>query len=146
MPKLPVPKKLPRHHPFAIARHLRGFSLIELLITLAIMGLLAAVAYPQYTSVVQKSRRADGRMALLQEAQTLERCKASSYSYASCSLGSSSSPEGHYSITLQTTASTYVISAAGSGAQANDTECSTMTLNQQGVQTPDTGTSDCWPD
>jgi len=122
-----------------------GFTFIEVMIVVAIMGILAAIAYPQYGSYVQKSRRADGHLALLQEIQTMERCKSTRYSYANCTLSKAESPEAYYAITLESDATTFTVTATGQNAQASDSTCNVMTLNHLGARTPDPDTTECWP-
>ena len=51
----------------------QGFTLIELMITVAVVGILAAIAYPSYNEHVRKTRRADARAVLLVSAQWMER-------------------------------------------------------------------------
>ncbi len=130
-----------RHDMQPLSKH-SGFSLIELMITVAIIGILAAFAYPNYIEHVTNSRRSDGHLAMLAAAQKMERCKATNYSYAGCTLTSDTSPEEYYGMTVNTTATGFTITATAAGAQANDTDCSVMTLNHQSVRTPTTG---CWP-
>ncbi len=122
-----------------------GFTLIELLIAVAIMGILASIAYPQYGSFVQKSRRADGQLALLEAVQALERCKSTRYSYVNCTLSQASSPENYYALTLVSAASTFAITATGQDQQSSDTDCKVMTINHLGERTPDPDTTGCWP-
>ena len=122
-----------------------GFTLIEVLIVVAIVGILAAIAYPQYGSYIQKSRRADAHMALLQEIQTMERCKSTSYSYANCTLTKAESPESYYAMTLVSDATSFTVTATAQNAQANDSTCGVMTLNHRGERTPDPDTTVCWP-
>lgn len=128
-----------------VRRSTRGFTLIEVLIVVAIIGILAAIAYPSYSSYVQKTRRADGHLAMLQAVQSMERCKATSYSFTGCAVNPSTSPEGYYTLALTTlTATTYTITATGTGAQANDTDCNSMTINNLDIRTPASNVG-CWP-
>lgn len=128
-----------------VRRSMRGFSLIEVLIVVAIIGILGAIAYPSYASYIEKTRRADGHLALLQEVQSLERCKATNYSFTGCTLNSATSPEGYYNLSLSgVTATTYTITATGTGPQANDEDCDVMTINNQDIRTPADSVG-CWP-
>lgn len=118
----------------------RGFTFIEIMIAVTIVGILAALALPSYGNYVREARRADGHLALLQEAQTMERCRSTSWSYAGCSLTSATSPENYYTITVVSDATTYTLTATAAGAQTNDSGCSPLTLNYLGARLP----ANCW--
>ena len=92
----------------------RGFTLIELMITVAVIAILAAIAYPSYQDSIRKSRRTDAKNALTQAAANMERYYTEKNTYAvagicgttpaicpgSCSAGFCTSTEGNYTITL----------------------------------------------
>lgn len=118
-----------------------GFTLIELMIAVVVIGILAAIAYPRYTGYVEQARRTDGHAGLMEAAQQLERCYTVQSSYSGCSFRSES-PDGHYEITAGDggpAASTYTLTATPKGAQANDS-CGNLTLDNRGARTPD----GCW--
>ena len=119
-----------------------GFTMIELMIVVAIIGIIAGVGYPSYTEYVKKSRRSDGHLALLNAVQSMERCKTTRFSYSNCSVPSNESPERFYSIALGEglTASSFSIEATAQNAQVGDTDCATLTIDELGERTP----ADCW--
>jgi type IV pilus assembly protein PilE len=123
-----------------------GFSLIEMMIVVALIGILGAVAYPSYQDYLQKSRRTDGMTALLTLANEQEKYYLDNNSYATAlSLIWDVSGQGAYSAddyydiaVVSADASGYVVratpAAAGkrAGIQANDTDCLCFTFNQLG--------------
>ena len=123
-----------------------GFTLIELMITVAIVGILAAIAYPSYTEYVIRSKRADGKAVLLQLQLAQEKWRANHTTYASkTDLGISTSPDGYYTVNNFTdvTGTTYTITASPG---FTDGKCGNLGINQDGVKS-ETGTDtaqNCW--
>ena len=122
----------------------RGFTLIELMITVAVIAILATIAYPSFTQYMRQARRAEAK-SLLQEIQLLqEKWRANNSTYGSLANLGWSKTLPHYTIAISnTTGSTYTITATASGDQANDvkgsTSCKTLTLTQS-TKTP----AACW--
>jgi type IV pilus assembly protein PilE len=127
----------------------RGFTLIELMITVAIVGILAAIAYPSYTNYVLRGYRSEGLAMLSDAAARMERFYAQNNTYAGATLATlgitnANSPNGRYTLSLPAaaTATTYSLQIAPQGAQTKDTTCGTMSLDQSGTKSPTT--AECW--
>ncbi|MGZ4995753.1 MAG: type IV pilin protein [Methylobacter sp.] len=123
----------------------KAFTLIELMVAVAIVGLLAGIAYPSYQDSVRKSRRADVKGVVLGLANAMERRFTETNSYLGAATGSANTgAPGIYSVPAATTAyytvtisaattSSYTLSAAPTGTQSTD-ECGTLTLTHTGVK------------
>ncbi|RMG35287.1 MAG: prepilin-type N-terminal cleavage/methylation domain-containing protein [Gammaproteobacteria bacterium] len=131
-----------------------GFTLIELMIVVAVIAILAAIAYPLYTEQVRKAGRTEGREALLAIAQAEERRYTAEGSYTTSfsdlSVGSvcdvsnntcTTKEKGYYTITLSGGGSTFTATASPQKMLASDT-CTSMTINQLGER-GGSGTG-CW--
>jgi len=125
-----------------------GFTLVELLVVMAVMAILASIALPNYQRHLEESRRADAVAGLMQGRQQLERCYTRQASYAGCST-LSVSPEGHYGISLSSVnAGSYRLVAdpdadAASGAQADDA-CGALWITQDGQRGQEGNANGCW--
>ncbi len=125
-----------------------GFSIIELLVVVAILAILAAIAIPAYTKYVTNARRADGKTALVEAAQRMERHFTNNHTFGVIDSGSytganiaAESESGYYALEVTAAnATAFTIQATAQGNQASDTLCATMTINQLGQKTP----SACW--
>lgn len=125
-----------------------GFTLIEILTVVVIIGIILAIALPNYQQSVYKAKRNDARTSLSTLAQRLERCQTQfgRYDHAGCAVTSpATTEEGHYSIVTTRTATTYALTATPVGGQLGDKQCASLTLNHLGVRAA-TGTKKeaCW--
>ncbi len=121
----------------------RGFTLVELMVTVAIIGVLASIAWPSYNQSVMHSRRTDAVQSMSYYRQALERCYSQNFSY----LNAAGTPcpaapgvavvstDGYYNVTFAILQTSYLITAVPIGVQVNDLQCQVMTINQTGQTT-----------
>jgi type IV pilus assembly protein PilE len=140
------------------ARRSKGFTLIELMIAVAIISLLSMIALPSFMDNIRKSKRVDAQTALTRTSTNLERFFSANTTYtvdlAQLGLvvdsGTGYSDERNYVITVAGgatgIASSYTVTATADAAssQSEDTGCTVLTINSLGQRTPNPTTSRCW--
>ena len=148
------PRQRPRHSA------VRGFTLIELMVTVAIVAILSAIAYPAYTEYILKSRRTDAKNALLDLAARQERFYSlnNKYSIVPSTLGYSGAAfpvnvqtgsAAYYQMTVTAPAPsagslpTFSASAVPLGNQVKD-KCQTYTIDHLGRQGNSSSEAGCW--
>ncbi|MBZ8141491.1 pilus assembly protein [Rubrivivax gelatinosus] len=132
-----------------------GFTLIEMMIALVVLGVLTAIALPSFLDSIRKSRRSDAYAAIatIQQAQERWRSNHDQYTTALDKLGlSSSSSSGHYTLELaesgvegDSLASAYIVTARGKtdSSQAGDSRCRNMSMRLRGGNLEYAGCGSC---
>jgi type IV pilus assembly protein PilE len=130
---------------------MRGMSLIELMVVVAIVALLATIAVPSYRQFLLRSHRAEATSALLNLAAAQEKFYLQNNTY---SVDLSTAPpaglglppttvNGHFTVVIDAAnAAGFTATATTAGGQAQDTHCATFTINQAGARTATS--ADCW--
>lgn len=123
-----------------------GFTLIELMIVVAIIAILAAIALPSYSNYIIGSKRTEAQAEMMALAQYMERQYNASFSYPNAenipsSLKAPQTIASHYILSVTGTSQEFSIQATPTSRQ-NDTKCGTLGLNSKGIKTP--STNGCW--
>ena len=127
-------------------KSVKGMSLVELMVTLAVVGILSSIAYPNYTKYTRKARRSEAKTTLLKAQSSFEKNYADHGTYVNAPPSLNIASTGYYSYsTSAVTQSTYTITAQAMSGQiedkANDgTSCQTLSLTHTGDMTP----VQCW--
>jgi type IV pilus assembly protein PilE len=151
-----------------------GVTLVELMITLAVLAILVSIGYPMYTDQVRKARRADARGAVMELAMAMDRHEGSfgRYTESNATITGVTFTDGaplpgvnatfdddvtriarqysdFFNFTINADAGTYTITATPTGGQVNDEDCVSFSINQIGTKTAlDSSSADntnlCW--
>lgn len=116
----------------------RGFSLIELMIVVAIVAILGAIAYPSYQRYLLTSHRVEAKKMLLDAANRQETYFMDFNRYASSAVAlnvSTHSDSNYYNLVISAGTNTFTLSATASGAQGSDRDCVTFSVDQNGTRT-----------
>ncbi|ATD68882.1 pilus assembly protein PilE [Luteimonas chenhongjianii] len=139
----------------SLLRRQRGFTLIELMIVIAIVAILVGIALPMYQDAVRKGHRGQAKADLVELAQRAERYRTinqGSYAgfWAQVPAGDRNSPRTgnvRYVLTREggdTAATTFVLQATPQGGQQSDTRCLILAIDQVGRKTATGPGTDCW--
>lgn len=131
--------------------YFRGFSLIELMIVVAIVAILGTIAYPAYQQYVLTSHRVEAKKMLLDAANRQETYFMDFNRYTSSAADlniSDDSESGFYHLVISAGTNTFILFATASGAQGSDSDCIIFSIDQDGTRSAtrlgDTVNDACW--
>ncbi len=133
-----------------------GFTLIEVMIVVAIIGILSAVAYPSYTDYIRRGNRSEATAALLEAQQFMERYYGANNRYSTAADGNPALPTRlqtlpsggptRYTLSVAATVNSYTLTATPSGTMLAD-KCGSLTITNTGVKGRSTTAptvAECW--
>jgi type IV pilus assembly protein PilE len=145
----PLHNNLPR-----FTRTVRGLTLIEIMVVVALVGILASIALTSYQSQTRKTRRYAAQSCLMEQAQYMERyytTASNPMTYTAASLPNATCKTNlasYYTFSLTSASQAFSVQAVASGTQTGDTDCRTLALNQAALQSSSSATASttgCWP-
>lgn len=127
-------------------KSIKGFTLMEVMIAVVIVGILASIAYPAYQNHMYRTRRADGQAALMNLATYMEHYYTENNTYTGATLAglglTAGSQQGYYTTSISAiTATSYTLTATPVSPQTGDTTCPSLTLTNTNVKGP---SLTCW--
>ncbi len=139
--------------------HASGFTLVELMVVVAVVAILASIAMPGYASFTRQANRTDATKTMQLAAQSLERCYSQRFTYLGCNVNGTvvnngstvRSPNAFYNVTFAIPdAQDYALTAVAIAApQTGDNQCAQFTLASTGQQSAkdssnNNTTRTCW--
>ncbi len=125
----------------------RGMTMIELMVVVAIVGILLSVAYPSYRDHVTKTGRSEAHANLLRMVDFEERYYIQNNAYASTAAlaytPKESAPNYAYAVVLGTPVNGYTVNATAGGTQSDDTQCAVISIDSTGTKAGTTA-GVCW--
>lgn len=133
------------------AKKQSGFTLLEAMIVVAIIGILAAIAYPNYAAYVQRAKRSDAKNALIDLAARQERFRFGNNTYTPSLTAlnlTTTSLDGYYNLAITSAnANSFTATATPTSTQASD-KCGTLSLTNTGqkgtVNSYGLTVQECW--
>ncbi|MBF0161714.1 MAG: prepilin-type N-terminal cleavage/methylation domain-containing protein [Magnetococcales bacterium] len=124
------------------ARHSSGgFTLMELMMTVAIVGILAAIALPSYHTYLYRANRSQAKVALMQGYLDEVELFQENFSYVNPTF--TAPALSAYALSLSATATTFTLTATAIGDQVNDSQCQIFTINERKITASSPG-NNCW--